>query len=316
MKKNIIISSFVAITAVIVGIIAWLPTTQAQSIASYDVSGYAFSDMPNSADQQITATNNYGGRGLGKIEMSGADYQVKLSSTGQFSGYAWNGFGGYASFGGVSVQSACLANPDSICDVTGDFVFIAARNAPVNVSGGWDGIVRTNGAWDKPVKLGKAVNGVRTMSGFAWGGDVVGWVDFSNVTVAVGILGCTDSTATNYNENATIDDGSCLTGSTFDICTNIDGDQSEVPPNHTKDPATPGVPGVCSPIRLCPNGSPIPPNGICLDQCTSTSSTYNPVTGECGLCVPESYGYDPITGECSGPGTPPGDKKNPIYIEA
>lgn len=261
MKKKTIFASCITLLIVMVSVGVWLPKTQAQSTNAYDVSGYAFSDMPNASDQTSSTTNYNGGRGLGRIEMSGTGYSVKLSpSTGKFSGYAWNDIGGFASFNDVSVPTSCLTDPEGTCTVSGDFVFIAAANADLLTSGGWDGVVKMSDAsWNTPVTLGKSIDGVRSMSGFAWGGDVVGWVDFSKVTIAVG---CTDSTASNYNENATIDDGSCVP-IFIDLCTNIEGQQYVVPPNHTKDPATPGVPGVC--IPLCSDGKPAP-NGD-INQC-------------------------------------------------
>jgi hypothetical protein len=81
------------------------------------------------------------------------------------------------------------------------------------------------------------------MTGFAWGGDVVGWVDFSQVKINVippEIDGCTDPTALNYDPLATLDDSSCCYA-----------------PNTWNATTKQCVP------KLCPDGSPVPPNGQC-----------------------------------------------------
>lgn len=57
------------------------------------------------------------------------------------------------------------------------------------------------------------------------------------------IAGCTDSTATNYNPNATVDNGSCI--QPVDLCTNIAGTQTTVPAGMVKD-TTGNTPGVCT----------------------------------------------------------------------
>lgn len=354
MKKKTIFASCITLLIVMISVGVWLPKTQAQSATTYDVSGYAFSDMPNASDQTSSTTNYNGGRGLGRIEMSGTGYSVKLSpSTGKFSGYAWNDIGGFASFNDVSVPTSCLADPEGTCTVSGNFVFIAAANADLLTSGGWDGVVKmSDTSWNTPVTLGKSIDGVRSMSGFAWGGNVVGWVDFSQVKVAVGILGCTDLTALNYNENATIDDGSCIPKTK--VCPDgslpPDGDLSQCPsacPTPAPDPnypgmngynlscqckSRPGQPADCANVQFCNiSNDPfynLPPDGTSPNNkiCFCPNGDYNRATGACGSCPNPNYpglGGDhnrscrciPRPGEKNDCPAAPVNPKAPIYIE-
>lgn len=81
------------------------------------------------------------------------------------------------------------------------------------------------------------------------------------------IAGCTDPTATNYNPNATVNNGSCI--QPVDLCTNIAGTQTTVPAGMVKD-TTGNTPGVCT-----------------------TSATYNwdvAPWGQCNIIIP---GVDP-----------------------
>ena len=162
---------------------------------TYTVSGYAWSDMPNASDQGTAPDNHYGGRGLGWIQLKGSNYGVTLSSDGKFGGYAWNEYGGYVQFnpvnpagqsdGGAYVDPTCLSGITA-CPVKGWIRFVSAPADPQ--SGGWDGWVKMSDAsWSNGVVLGAPdpVTNIRTMSGFAWGDTVVGWVDFKYAQVLI-----------------------------------------------------------------------------------------------------------------------------------
>lgn len=257
-----------------------LPHNSFADPVTYDVTGQAFSDMPDSADQGKTPDNHYGGRGLGYINMKGSNYAVTLNpTTGAFGGYGWSEFGGYVEFApvglaGASIVPSCLNIKTNECPVSGYIRYVSYTDPQ---SGGWDGQVKmSDPSWTNGVKLGKEIAGVRAMSGYAWGGDVVGWVDFSGVKVLIkdlctnmpgvqnpvpegytkdpvnpadepgicspnGLLGCTDPTALNQDPLATTDDGSCCYA-----------------PNIWDATAK-----TCTPPPLCPDGSPVPPNGQC-----------------------------------------------------
>ncbi|HQV64803.1 MAG TPA: hypothetical protein PKZ56_01040 [Candidatus Paceibacterota bacterium] len=259
---------------------------------AYDVTGYAWSDMPNASDQISTPINHYGGRGLGWIQMKGSNYGVTLDTDGTFKGYGWSEFGGYVQFNpsgqqGAQVDPACLADETRDCPVTGWIRFVSA---PADLqAGGWDGWVKmSDSSWSNGVTLLKPVNGIRKMTGYAWGDMVVGWVDFKYAQVDIGILGCTDSTASNYNENATIPDGSCLYPILCPDGTpapNRDVDQCPVDilcPDGT--PAPNNNISNCPTPPLCPDGTPVPPSGCSGGGCP-TPANYPGMNGYNNLCV-------------------------------
>ncbi len=114
-----------------------------------------------------------------------------------------------------------------------------------------------------------------------------------------GIFGCTDKTAVNYVKNATVDDNSCIPKVVLcpDGTKAPNGNIKECPEEPTCTPKSetynpisglceechPGVKdynavtGLCEPIIVdptCPDGSAIPPNGICpgvVDQCQNVN---------------------------------------------
>ena len=114
-----------------------------------------------------------------------------------------------------------------------------------------------------------------------------------------GIFGCTDKTAVNYVKNATVDDNSCIPKVVLcpDGTKAPNGNIKECPEEPTCTPKSetynpisglceechPGVKdynavtGLCEPIIVdptCPDGSVIPPNGICpgvVDQCQNVN---------------------------------------------
>jgi hypothetical protein len=250
-----------------------------------NVTGYAFSDMPNSADEDIplpipdSSDNHYGGHGLGFIKMSDVRYGVNLGADGKFTGYAWSELGGYVQFntsgkpeGGAQVTAGCLAGNTS-CPVTGWIRFVSASNDPQ--SGGWDGWVKMSDStlWSNGVVLGApdaAKN--RQMSGYAWGGDVVGWVDFSNVKVmgdwCPNIPGNQDSKPTGMIIDA---DGNCVTPPT---CVPPLVENPDYPPEE--------------PACVCPNTLVAPVNGSCDVPPTCPVPNPNPnyqgMTGYNALC--------------------------------
>jgi hypothetical protein len=283
-------------------------TNPQQSIAgpTNNVSGWAWSDMPNGngiipiedpligqvqdpapyiGSNEITdITNSYGGRGLGWISLNssnpgsgGGSYGVNLDiQTGIFSGYGWSEYGGWVDFApttgfpespntGAKVDPVCLAS-ENPCPITGWIRYIdAAKDAQ---SGGWDGWVKMSGR-TKPesprdlstkeygVGLLAPVDNIRNFNnGYAWGGDVVGWVNFSKAQINIGIFGCTDPSAINYNPDAVIDDGSCIIDQIED-CKILND------PNYNPDPLVSLDNSKCQ----CPNGD------------------YNQITKQCGPVI-------------------------------
>lgn len=188
-----------------------------RATANDNVHGYLFSDAPDPTDQHKTS-NSYGGQGLGYISLNNinptlpGNYGVNLDfATGQFQGYGWSEYGGYVDFaptatvptgagttaGGAHINTACLATAGP-CSVLG---WIKYNQVGMASLGGWDGWVSLHGTTGGGSSYGVMYDPVAgTFSGYAWGSDVVGWVDFSKATVDTVQSGdvCTDPTANNY----------------------------------------------------------------------------------------------------------------------
>ena len=258
--------------------------------STYEVTGYAWSDMPNASDEIKTPANHYGGRGLGWIQMKGTNYGVTLDSTGKFGGYGWSEFGGYVQFNptgqaeeGAQVDPTCLADASRDCPVTGWIRFVSAPADPQ--AGDWDGWVKlSDPSWNNGATLLKEVAGVRKLSGYGWGDMVVGWVDFkyAQVKVVTDIEGCTDPAAPNYDPLATVDDGSCIPTTCND--TNPRWNPVKLMCDDCN-PNTVGWNGTTGECSVCPNGTPVPPSGQCPIESCPTPANYPGMTGYSNLCA-------------------------------
>ena len=122
------------------------------------------------------------------------DYKVSVdSTTGNLSGYAWSDNVGWISFnqsgttncGDITYSSwACIPN---INMTNGHFSGFAKVLSADGNAGASDGV--PGHGWEGWIDL-SAVNassldsqGIRTVSGYAWGSGVLGWIDMSGVTV-------------------------------------------------------------------------------------------------------------------------------------
>ena len=149
----------------------------AQSSAG-SLSGYAWSDTPSG--------NPTGDRGAGWIHFSGGNYGVSIDASGHLSGYAWSENVGWISFNAVDV-SGC---PSGTCQ--------AQLNLSTGVVSGWARALANNAAWDGWIHLAGSNYGVQVSgcnwSGYAWGGSVLGWIDFANNSGVIGTgSGCVQS---------------------------------------------------------------------------------------------------------------------------
>jgi hypothetical protein len=121
------------------------------------ITGYAWSDT------------------IGWISINGSNYGLNVRSNGTISGYAWSD-----NIGWISANASDLSGcPTSLCTATlshgvlnGWLKALAGGSAQ---SGGWDGWISLKGSGYGPT----VTNG--NFSGYAWGSDVIGWIDFSQV---------------------------------------------------------------------------------------------------------------------------------------
>ncbi|MCF7815921.1 MAG: hypothetical protein K9M10_02930 [Candidatus Pacebacteria bacterium] len=165
MYLNVVIATIV--TAGLLSAVTVLISPRADSSASDNVSGYAWSE-------------NIGWISFNSTDAGGGPYGVSVASGGAISGYAWSENIGWISFNSSDV-SGC---PNGTCspsvnqgtgEVTGWARVLSAVAAGAN-SGGWDGFISLSGTGPN---YGVKVTGC-TWSGWAWGSDVVGWISFDS----------------------------------------------------------------------------------------------------------------------------------------
>ncbi len=138
------------------------------SAQSAPLSGYAWSDT------------------IGWISLSGSGYGIYIDASGNLSGHAWS-----EHIGWISAQAADVVGcPTTPCQpkLTGTAMsgWLRAISATGN---GWDGWISLSG----PGYGVSNVNG--TYSGYAWGSDVVGWINFSTVIANAPVCSITPSSA-------------------------------------------------------------------------------------------------------------------------
>lgn len=168
------------------GIFANVPGVQATD--SDNVYGYAWS-----SNIGWISMNNCTDPGTVPSTCTGQDYGVTYNNAGDLSGYAWSPNVGWVKFGGSGFGGGSPAHIDL---VTGEMSGWARVCGGMKVASYWlpnstncTGPDRTDG-WDGWISLrgtnpdyGVSFNAAGDGSGYAWGSDVVGWVDFGNVKI-------------------------------------------------------------------------------------------------------------------------------------
>lgn len=174
----------------------------AEAATTDNVSGWAWSEnigwiSANCTDVDSCATSNYG-------------INIDLS-TGNVSGYAWSEHIGWISFNRSNADNPPLAphnsGPGPIAtynSITGQIegwaralagcqsvpatpVSSCSSTGPGAAAGGWDGWIRLSGNATNGSPYRVTVDSATgDISGWAWGGDVVGWISFDmNVAMSV-----------------------------------------------------------------------------------------------------------------------------------
>ncbi|HEY4496585.1 MAG TPA: hypothetical protein VI432_00335 [Candidatus Paceibacterota bacterium] len=115
---------------------------------------------------------------------SDSDYRVRLDPfTGIFTGYAWSSNIGWIQFDSGSgypespfYDAKMVIVPAAICSSE---VEVSGWIRALSYGGGWDGWIKMAGSTGSGGHYGVclSVDGEH-LDGFAWGGDVVGWVEF------------------------------------------------------------------------------------------------------------------------------------------
>ncbi len=172
MKKSIIPILVAVFAIVIIGFVV----AKAQT-SPLDVSGWAWSS--NIGWVSFNSTDSGAG---------GGPYKVTFNTDGTLTGYAWSPNIGWISFNGSDVSGCSDATP---AHVSGGSVYGWARAlAGSGRTDGWDGCIELSGKnHDTGDLYGNggvtynSSNGLFTsnglFNGFAWGGNVVGWLQFN-----------------------------------------------------------------------------------------------------------------------------------------
>jgi hypothetical protein len=199
----------------------------AQSTGSQILSGYAWSSNVGWIHLQGTTT-------------AGVAYGVTVSSSGALSGYGYSSNVGWLSFN----PNSCGAAPTySNGTFSGYADFISAPQDE------WNGCVHLSGTATNGTST-YGITGTSALTGYAWGSNVVGWIDFSRV-----ILSGSTSSTTGTSTPPTICTPGTQTCSGGLVCSTS---------------------GTCP--QLCPDGTPLPASGDCTVNSAQNKFT---ATGQC-----------------------------------
>lgn len=221
-KLILIVSVF---TVMIVSVFFSLSEPKAQASTADNVSGYAWSG--NIGWISLNCTNT-------SCTSPATNYGLNIDASGNVYGYAWSSnigwikFGGLASFGfpsgpGTSSTEAKV-NGNNITGwvracgglntVTTPQINQTTPNSScygVSRTDGWDGWISLSGTG-----YGLNINSINTttssITGYAWGSDVVGWIQFNGVTSVIPVPGGTLAlTANGSSSPITVNSGSTVT---------------------------------------------------------------------------------------------------------
>ncbi|MBV9159608.1 MAG: hypothetical protein JO019_03375 [Candidatus Kaiserbacteria bacterium] len=160
--------------AAVIAAIAYAPRLHAS--AAGDMSGYAWSENIG-----WISLNCATGGPTGNNICNTSNYKLTVDQNGKVSGYAWSDNVGWISAndgtnGTPNDLAGCPSNPCwakfNSGQLTGWLRALAGTSAS---AGGWDGWISLSGS--NPTYGVSESNGIVT--GYAWGGTNVGWIDFS-----------------------------------------------------------------------------------------------------------------------------------------
>lgn len=245
MKKFYIILFF-AILIIVTGFLFLQPKVQAQT--SSIVSGTAI--FQNLKDEGYTVSGYTLYFSESDSGVSGTN--VTYDAASGFNGFAWSPSYGWVDFNGLTALAPSFQNDNETPDWA---------NGAIDLN-------NTGISFD-PV-TGNALNH------WAWGGNVIGWIDFSGVSIAPTNDLCPNIAGiqTVIPTGMIVDSfGNCITP--VDLCPNISGIQTVIPPGMITDSF-----GNCfDPSDVCPN---IPGIQTSIPQ----DMIIDPTTGYCFTSIP------------------------------
>lgn len=177
LKKIHLIPIFAAL--MFLAVFFWAP--KAQAAVTDNVWGWAWSDGIG-----WISLNNCDNPTLVSPNCTGPDYGIKYdSATGNLTGYGWSDSIGWVQFGGLSGFPARGSNAN-INLTTGAVTGWARAIAGAGRTDGWDGWISLSGTGYAPIfNISTGIG-----SGFAWGSNVVGWIDFTNARIQLPVQLC------------------------------------------------------------------------------------------------------------------------------
>ncbi len=134
---------------------------------------------------------------IGWISARGTNYGIELSPTGALSGYAWASNLGWISFNAADVAScpsgACAPTVNQQTGAVDGWARACSGTRSKDCKGadrtdGWEGWIHLSGNNHSSPNIG-GTGGVTylpstgNLKGYAWGGEVVGWINFNGVSV-------------------------------------------------------------------------------------------------------------------------------------
>jgi hypothetical protein len=213
-----------------------LKTPIASADATHEASGFAWSS--NIGWISFNCLDSSGWSSPQQSTCGVANYGVDVETAagpnqGNFSGYAWSSNIGWIRFdpdadasgtGCTAAPCAAKLNLDGTvtgwaraCSVLSSADCSGSTMKANSITGGWDGWIKMSGSWsngvhldaDGPDNIAGNADDYTRLVGFAWGGDVVGWVDFAPALANAGVLLNIDPDVTlSANPVSTTFDGS------------------------------------------------------------------------------------------------------------
>jgi len=150
---------------------------------------------------------------IGWISMSGNGYGITIDSNNNFlSGYAWSNNIGWIQFGGLT------GFPATGSGTTYDN---AKYNSDKTLTGWAKATSAGTSDWDGWIALSGTGYGVKldgSSSSWAWGSDVLGWIDFSRATTTAVTIVTYDGVCTDYSANTSSPQLSSLSSTNDSLC--------------------------------------------------------------------------------------------------
>lgn len=190
LKQSVVLFVGIIITFLVINVV-FSPKSKDFAFADTgSLSGYAWSD--NIGWVSLNCSND--------SSCGTSSYVISVDPvTGNLSGYAWSD-----NIGWISANSS---------DVSGCPTAPCTPNLQNGVMTGWLRALANGGGWDGWISLSGSGYGVTqsgaALSGYAWGNVVVGWLDFSPVTIPPGCTQGTVYTCSGQNIVQTVTDSFC-----------------------------------------------------------------------------------------------------------